>query len=94
MQLMQFNWFLDKGLLTADPKTARLTVHYDKYPEAVKSLLTEALRLQHEGDKAATSAFFNRWTNWTPELHEKLAARIRDAQGARYRNVRYAALGE
>ena len=55
MQLVQFNWFLDKGLLTADPKTARLTVHYDRYPEAVTSLLTEVLKLQHEGDKTATA---------------------------------------
>jgi hypothetical protein len=94
MQLIQFNWFLDKGLITADPKTARLTVHYDKYPEAATSLLTEVLRLQHEGDKAATAAFFTKWTTWKPELHEKLAARIRDAQGARFRIVRYAALGE
>jgi predicted Zn-dependent protease with MMP-like domain len=94
MQLIQFNWFLDKGLLTADPKTARLTVHYERYPEAVTSLLTEVLKLQHEGDKAATAAFFDKWTKWTPELHEKLAARIRDAQGARYRIVKYAALGE
>jgi hypothetical protein len=94
MQLVQFNWFLDKGLLTADPKTARLTVHYDRYPEAVTSLLSEVLKLQHEGDKAATAAFFDKWTKWTPELHDKLAARIRDAQGARYRIVKYAALGE
>lgn len=94
MQLVQFNWFLDKGLLTADPKTARLTVHYDKYAATVTSLLTEVLKLQHQGDKTATVAFFDKWTKWTPELHDKLAARIRDAQGARYRIVRYAALGE
>jgi hypothetical protein len=93
MQLLQFNWFLDKGLITAD-KNARLTVHYDKYPEVVTSLLAEVLKLQHEGDKAATAAFFDKWTKWTPELHEKLAARIRDAQGARYRIVKYEALGE
>lgn len=94
MQLVQFNWFLDKGLLTADPRTARLTVNYDRYPEAVTSLLTEVLKLQHEGDKTATAAFFDQWTKWTPELHEKLAARIRQAQGARFRIVKYAALGE
>jgi hypothetical protein len=93
MQLLQFNWFLDKGLITAD-KNARLTVRYEKYPEVVTSLLAEVLKLQHEGDKAATAAFFDKWTKWTPELHEKLAARIRDAQGARYRIVTYAALGE
>jgi hypothetical protein len=94
MQLIQFNWFLEHGLLEADPKTARLTIHYDKYPEVVTGLLTEVLKLQYEGDKAATATFFERWTKWTPELHEKLAARIRDAQGARWRIVRYAALGE
>ena len=94
MQLAQFNWFLDKGLIKADPPTARLTIDYTKYPEAVASLLKEVLRLQHEGDKDAAAAFFAKWTTWTPELHEKLAARIRDAQGARWRIVRYAALGE
>ncbi len=94
MQLIQFNWFLEKGLLQADPKTARLKVNYDRYPEVVLSLLTEVLKLQAEGNKAATVAFFDRWTKWTPEVHDKLAARIRDAQGARFRLVRYAALGE
>jgi hypothetical protein len=94
MQLIQFNWFLEHGLLAADPKTARLKVNYEKYPEVVTSLLTEVMKLQSEGDKAATAKFFDRWTQWTPELHEKLAARIRDAQGARFRIVKYAALGE
>jgi hypothetical protein len=94
MQLLQFNWFLDKGLISADPKTARLTIHYDRYVPAVTSLLTEVLKLQHQGDKAAVAAFFDKWTTWTPQLHEKLAERIRNAQGARYRIVKYAALGE
>ncbi|MDQ3283971.1 MAG: NUDIX hydrolase [Acidobacteriota bacterium] len=94
MQLVQFNWFLEHGLFTADPKTARLTVHYDRYLETVTSLLREVLRLQYEGDKAATAAFFDKWTTWKPELHEKLAAGIREAQGARFRIVKYSALGE
>jgi hypothetical protein len=94
MQLVQFNWFLENGLIEADPKTARLKINYEKYPAVVQSLLKETLKLQHEGDKAAAAAFFDRWTKWTPEVHEKLAARIREAQGARWRIVRYAALGE
>jgi hypothetical protein len=94
MQLIQFNWFLDKGVLRADPKTGRLTIDYDRYPEAVTSLLSEVLKLQHEGDKAAAATFYERWTKWTPAVHEKLAARIRDAQGARFRIVRYGVLGE
>jgi hypothetical protein len=94
MQLAQFNWFLDKGLLRADPVTARLTIDYDRYSETIDSLLKEVLRLQVAGDAAAAGAFFARWTTWTPELHEKLAERIRAAQGARFRIVKYAALGE
>ena len=93
MQLIQFNWFVDKKLLTPDPRTGRLTVDYSKYNDAVNSLLTEVLRLQQTGDKAATAAFFDKWTTWG-DAHEKLAARIRDAQGARWRIVKYAALGE
>ena len=94
MQLVQFNWFLEHGLLKADPKTARLTVNYDKYLETVNGLLKEVITLQHTGDKAATVKFFERWSAWTPELHDTLAARIREAQGARFRLVRYGALGE
>jgi hypothetical protein len=94
MQLVQFNWFLDRGLIRADPKTARLTIQYDKYLDTVSSLLKEVVALQHSGDKAATAKFFERWSTWTPELHDVLAARIREAQGARFRVVRYGALGE
>ena len=94
MELIQFNWFLDRGLLTFDPKTARLSIHYDRYAESVTSLLQEVLKLQRENNKDSAAAFFQRWTKWTPELHEKLAARIRGAETARFRLVTYAALGE
>ena len=94
MQLVQFNWFLDKGLMRADPATARLTIGYDRYVDTVDSLLKEVLRLQHAGDKAAVDEFFQKWTSWTPQLHDKLAERIRAAQGARFRIVKYGALGD
>lgn len=95
MQLIQFNWYLDKGLLTFDPKTAKLTIHYDRYADAVSSLLTEVLKLQGDGNRDAAAAFFERWTKWTPELHDKVAAKVREAQGAtRFRLVLYDALGD
>ena len=92
MQLIQFNWFLDQGLLQADPVSARLTVDYDRYQRSIESLLKEVLRLQYSGDKPAVDAFFDKWTTWNPQLHEKLAERIRAAQGARFRIVSYAIL--
>jgi hypothetical protein len=93
--LIQFNWFLDKGLLTFDPKTTKLTIHYDRYADAVLSLLTEVLKLQSNGDKNAAAAFFQRWTKWSPELHDKIAAKVREAEGtSRFRLVLYDALGD
>lgn len=94
MQLAQFNYFREHGLIETDPETARLTVHYERYPEVVTSLLREVLALQHAGDRDAAGRFFERWGAWTP-LHERLAERIREAQGSsRFRLVRYGALGE
>lgn len=90
MQLVQFNWFVDKGLLSID-SDGRLTVNYARYPETVQSLLAEVLRLQHEGNRDTTAAFFDKWTSWG-DTHEKVAARIREAQGARWRIVRYGAI--
>ena len=72
----------------------RLEARYGRYAEVVTSLLREVLSIQHAGDKEAAGRFFDRWGAWTPEVHERLAARIREAQGPRFRLVRYAALGE
>ncbi|QEH31666.1 hypothetical protein OJF2_01310 [Aquisphaera giovannonii] len=94
MQLAQFNYFLDRKLIAADPVTARLSIDYARYEATVTALLREVLAVQYEGDRDAAAAFFEAWGAWTPGLHEALAARIRDAQGARFRLVRYAALGE
>ncbi len=94
MQLAQFNYFLDKGLLAIDPSSARLSIRYERYSDTVTALLREVLQVQHSGDKAAAAKFFETWGTWTPDLHEKLGARVRAAQGARFRIVKYAALGD
>jgi hypothetical protein len=93
MQLMQMNWFLDRGLLRFDADTQRLSVHYDRYHDVVGGLLKEVLALQHAGDKAAADRFIERWTRWDADLHEVLAARMRATETSRYRLVRYASLG-
>ncbi len=93
MQLAQLNFFLDRGLVIADDG-ARLSVDYARYPRVVRDLLAEVMELQLAGDPAAAEAFFTRWTAWDDALHAPLAARLRDAQQARFRLVRYGALGE
>ena len=93
MQLAQLNFFLDRGLLAVDEE-GRLLLRPDRYEATVTELLREVLAIQAAGDPERAKAFFARWTAWTPELHEPLAARLREAEGPRFRLVRYAALGE
>ena len=92
MQLMQFNWFLDKGVLRYDRETRRLGIDYDRYHRAVTDLLREVLALQDRGDEAAADAFITRWSRWDEELHGRIAAAMRAEQRYRYRLFTYAAL--
>jgi hypothetical protein len=94
MQLMQFNWFVDRGVLRVDPASRRLSIDYGRYPAAVEALLREVLAVQDAGDPARAQAFVTRWANWDEALHGRIAANIRAVQRVRYRLFTYAALGE
>ena len=94
MQLMQMNYFLEKGLLEWDAASPAIVIRYDRYHDTVAALLREVLALQHAGDKAASDRFIERYTTWSPDRHEPLAERMRAATPYRFRLVRYAALGE
>jgi hypothetical protein len=94
MQLMQFNWFRDKGVLKFDPASATLSNDYGRYHDAVESLLREVLALQDAGDPARSDAFIKRWATWDEAVHGRLAEKIREQQRYRYRLFTYAALGE
>jgi len=92
MQLMQWNWFMDRGALRVE--NGRLRIDYRRYPEAVTSLLREVLAIQRAGDRARANAFIERWTNWDPALHEVVAQRMRESERTRYTLVTYEALDE
>jgi hypothetical protein len=92
MQLIQWNWFLDRGLLTAEG--GRLRIHYERYDEAVSTLLAAVLELQADGDRDAANAFVERWTSWDESLHGAVARRMRESETTRFALVRYEALGE
>jgi len=94
MQLMQWNFYLENGLLSFDPATKTLRVHYDKYHDVVGKMLEKTLAVQYEGDKAASDKFIDQYTNWDESLHGAIAANIRAQQQYRFRVFKYAALGE
>jgi hypothetical protein len=94
MQLMQWNFFLENGLLTFDPSGQTLQIHYDKYHEVAGKMLKKVLAVQYEGDKPATDKFIDQYTTWDENLHGVIAKKIRDQQRYRFRLFKYAALGE
>ncbi|MDQ3366704.1 MAG: NUDIX hydrolase [Myxococcota bacterium] len=94
MQLMQWNFFLEKGVLRFEATTGQLAINYGRYHAAVTELLGRVLAIQHAGDKAAAARFVEQYTRWDDKLHGVIAQRIRDAQRYRYTVFRYAALGE
>ena len=94
MQLMQMNYFLEKGLLEYDRKKKKLMIHYDRYHETVESMLREVLALQFKGDKKTADEFIDKYRSWKKDPHERLAKAMRKAETYRYVLVRYVALGE
>jgi len=94
MQLMQWNFFLENGLLSFDPATKTLHINYDKYHDVVGKMLEKTLAVQYEGDKAASDRFIDQYTKWDDNLHGVVAANIRAQQRYRFRVFKYAALGE
>jgi hypothetical protein len=94
MQLMQWNFFLDNGLLSFDQSTKTLHIHYDKYHEVVGKMLEKTLAVQYDGDKAAADKFIDQYTTWDEKLHGVVAANIRAQQRYRFRLFKFATLGE
>lgn len=90
MQLIQWNWFMERGALRFE--NGRLRIDYRRYPEAVTSLLREVLVIQRAGDRNAANAFVERWTTWRPDLHEVIAQRMRESERTRFTIVTYEAL--
>jgi hypothetical protein len=94
MEVMQMNYYLEKGLLEYDAERNRLFIHFDEYHSAVDSMLREVLALQYNGDKMAADGFIDRYSTWQQDLHGRIADSMKGAEEYRYGLVRYAALGE
>ena len=92
MQLMQWNFFLENGLLTFE--NAKLRIHYDKYHAVVGKLLQKVLEVQYAGDKAGADQFIAQYTTWKEDLHGVVARNMREQSRYRFRLFKYAALGE
>jgi hypothetical protein len=89
MQLMQFNFFIEHGLIEPRGQSALLTINYDRYHEVVGELLREVLQLLYAGDYDIAKEFVSRWNYWDEKLHGNLAERMQEGAGYRSTLVRY-----
>jgi hypothetical protein len=94
MQLMQFNFFMELGLLELDGDSAQLTINYDAYHEVVTEMLEQVLQIQYSGDYEMAGQFISRWNYWDEQLHGELAEKMRNSGIYRRTLVRYHALGD
>ncbi len=94
MELIQWNYFLEKGLLRFDATQGKLAIDYARYHDVVTSLLREVLALQLAGDARRADAFIVKYSTWDEQLHGQVAAQLRASPAKRFRLMRYAALGE
>jgi hypothetical protein len=94
MQLMQFNYFIELGLIELDAESGQLVINYDRYHDVVESLLAQVLEIHYSGDYAVATEFVERWSYWDPQLHGRLAAQMQASGIFRRTMVRYHALGD
>jgi len=92
MELMQFNYYLENGLLEYNEKDGRLIIHYDRFHDVVARLLARILEIQYAGDLAEADEFMERYTVWEDGLHGALAKKMRAVETYRYRTVTYEAV--
>lgn len=94
MQLMQFNFYMERGLIKPDATSGQLIIDYNRYHEVVTELLQHVLQLQFAGDYELAKEFVERWNYWDKNLHGGLAQRMLDTNAYRFALVRYKALAE
>jgi hypothetical protein len=69
-------------------------IRYERFPDAVESMLDAVLKLQFEGERTSAEAFIERWTYWRADLHDTIAKTMRDNRAFQHALMRYGALGE
>ncbi len=89
MQLMQWNYFLENGLLTFDKERGELSINYEKYHDVVSELLGKVLAIQYVGNAKAADEFVEQYTTWNEAMHGVIAERLQGNTKYRYRLVEY-----
>jgi hypothetical protein len=73
-EMMEFNYFAERGVLVRDPASGRYSIELDRMPQAVADLARELLQQEASGDRARAEAWFTSYGAMPPELAKALEA--------------------
>jgi hypothetical protein len=73
-EIMEFNYFSERGVITRDAASGRYAIDLDHMPEAVAVLAKELLEQEATGDRARVEAWFAKYGSVPPELSKALEA--------------------
>lgn len=94
MKLIQFNWFIEHGLLRFDEENETLMIDFSKYHSNVEGLLTRVLAAQSGGNETKAEAFIEAYTNWNESVSGVIADKMKATEKHRFTMVTYDAVDQ
>jgi len=73
-EIMEFNFFTERGAIAHDPTTGRYAINLGRMPETVAALGKELLQQEATGDRARVEAWFAKYGAVPPDLAKALEA--------------------
>ena len=71
-EMMEFNYFLERGAIARDARTGRYVIDFARMPGAVASLAKELLEIEATGNRARAEAWFTRYGTMPAQLKAAL----------------------
>ena len=71
-EMMEFNYFVERGAITRDARTGRYVIDFARMPGAVASLAKELLEIEATGNRARAEAWFTTYGTMPAQLKAAL----------------------
>jgi hypothetical protein len=76
-EMMEFNYFVEQGAITLDPKIGKYAIDFTKMQAAIATLAKELLEIEATGDRNRAEQWFKKYDSMPSELKSALAS-VRD----------------
>jgi hypothetical protein len=73
-EMMEFNYFVEQGAITLDPKIGKYAIDFTKMQAAIATLAKELLEIEATGDRNRAEQWFKKYDSMPSELKSALAS--------------------